>query len=151
MFFEEKAMGIGLGFGPALTPRLILECLHCQQSISEHAENCPMGEFEEAKHSFLNYQCPSCKNPVVELNTSDYFECRSCHRQFTRGAGGDNGQPTQFLDFWGEMILVVELPEFGEGDIPILRVFEAASRKLELAEDALRKRRRSRRRVSPKP
>ena len=95
--------------------------------------------YEEAQRRLLGYGCPSCRACAVDVNDSDYFECRSCHRQFSRAAH-HNGEGTRlYLETGDNIFPVVELPEPGKGVIPSWVAFQEACRRLELAEEQLEK------------
>ncbi len=72
------------------------------------------------KHIF----CPKCNKNKVDVNTSDYYECRECHTQYTT--------TDAFADeSWERVILIIDmdapmetgvrhaivLPDKGEGQI----------------------------------
>lgn len=117
--------------------RLTVKCRHCHESVSEHLSSCPMLAYEEAQRRLLCYGCPSCGACTVEVNDSDYFECRSCHRQFSRAAHHDGEGSRLYLETGDDILPIVVLPEQGKGNIPALVAFEEACKRLELAEEQL--------------
>lgn len=123
-------MGMSLGHGHSF----ILECTFCNRSVSRHKPTCPMLAYEEAQRRLLCYVCPVCRERGVDVNDSDYFECRSCHRQFSRNAHHEGEGSRLFLDTWDDFLAVVELPEHGRGIFPAWIAFEEACRRIELLE-----------------
>ncbi len=105
--------------------------------------------YEEADRRLLGYSCPLCRKSTVDVNASDYYECRSCHRQFSRGARDESA--ARYYLFTGDEYLKVEvLPELGNGSFPAWDARERARSKIE-EEDARReaeKKLKRRRRVS---
>jgi hypothetical protein len=69
-----------------LSLEMFLECTYCKKKIDEEHEksSCPKGQIAALVKSIRSYPCPECGG-TVELNTGDFFECRSCHTQFSAG------------------------------------------------------------------
>lgn len=107
--------------------------------MSEHAPACPMAAFEAAKANLRTYGCPVCRTSAVDVNASDYFECRSCHRQFSRGAHHEEKGPRLFLETDADILPVVELPQRGTGNFPSITAFNEARERLERARPKRRK------------
>ncbi len=123
-------MRMSLGHGH----ELVLECNYCKRSISNHKLSCPQLACEEAHRRILNYICPACSASAVDVNDSDYFECRSCHRQFSRADQRDGVDTRLFLDAGDNFLPVVQLPEPGKGIFPSWIAYEEARDRLERAD-----------------
>ncbi len=123
-------MRMSLGHSHELT----LKCSYCKRSVSKHKPSCPMLAYEEAQRRLLSYGCPACRASAVDVNDSDCFECRSCHRQFSRAAHHEGEGSRLFIDTGDDFLPVVELPEPGKGIFPSWIAFEEARERLERAD-----------------
>lgn len=110
----------------SLTPRLLLKCGYCEGSVSDHETYCPQHLFDMARSNMLHYGCPACDKNSVEVNSSDYFECCSCHRQFSRADNRNEDTKILYIESEEEFLPVIELPELGKGDIPVLKALDTA-------------------------
>jgi len=131
-------MKLGLSLGLGL--RTELRCRYCEGTISDHEPSCPMGEYEKAKLLLRRHKCPRCFAENVDVNKSDYFECRSCRRQFSRSDTGEGQRLYLFLDNKEECLVVTELSEKGEGQFHSDDVLKEAEERLQKARPIRKKR-----------
>lgn len=132
-----------MGMGIRLEQRMILECTACGRSMSDHAQDCPQGALERLWNSVPRGRCPACHKADVLPNRADFFECRRCRVQFSRGqaCGEDCGNlKVRFLDIAGEtdLVQVVRMDTPGTGDFPILERSELLRAKVKAARAARR-------------
>ena len=68
----------------SLSPRLrtIARCQHCNGSVDEHNEGCPVTRLESLQNRQKHIQCPKWEVAAVDVNNSDFYECRACHTQY---------------------------------------------------------------------
>ena len=59
------------------------QCRLCGESISEHAPGCPHVVLQSLLDRQKSIECPRCKGSV-DVNSSDFYECRECNTQFSR-------------------------------------------------------------------
>lgn len=124
-------MKLSIGIGIQVT------CNYCGESMANHASSCPLGKLEDADRRRRFYGCPCCKAAAVDRNDSDYFECRDCHRQFTRCALGDDVGERMYLELDDDFYPVIALPTLGKGIFPSDIFFNNAREQMRRAEIAL--------------
>lgn len=98
-------------------------CRICNESVSDHAEDCPYKQLENIDGNRPNIQCCKCGGRV-EANTSDYYECRMCNTQYSRsGFHEDLGwEKTVLIDLGkDEAITVLVMPDKGRGEFKVDR------------------------------
>lgn len=95
---KKKGQGMGLGLGLQL--RQYQKCRLCKQPMDEHASDCPIGLKEQLLDKRPQISCPKC-NGKVEINKSDWYECRKCHTQYSTGMVAPESEEQEvFLIDW---------------------------------------------------
>ena len=105
--------------------RLIFRCNVCKSD--PHEEGCPVVHLERLNEMNRHISCPACNACGVGVNSRDYYECRSCHTQFTSGGGTTPADDViYYLDDpkAADLILVKKLPNKGDGNFPIDKKIE---------------------------
>jgi len=103
----------------SLVPRLLQICTLCEQSVEDHAENCPHRFTQYWVNRKLVIKCPECGGSV-DINTDDFYECRKCHTQYSHSSlyGEDKG--VVLLDFKNDKTIPCHtLKEKGRGQITV--------------------------------
>ena len=100
----------------------VMRCAICDVSDDQHEPSCPQGRIEALESAKKNIRCAECGTFAVDVNTSDWFECRECHTQYSRTMPhtvGINGEA--YLDVPGEddLIFVYVLDKPGKGEIKV--------------------------------
>src|SRR3989344_2381098 len=72
-----------------------IPCPTCQQW--PHHPGCPYDELMSALQNHRRIDCPVCNECEVLGNSSDYWECRSCHTQFCSSGISDTLNPKETL------------------------------------------------------
>ncbi len=106
--------------GMRITERIIIRCHVC--GSDPHAEGCPVPRLEKLSELNRHIECPVCHAHEVGINAVDYYECRSCHVQFTSGAGTlPADDKIHYLDDPKaiDLVPVRRLPNGGNGDFPL--------------------------------
>lgn len=107
--------------GMSMSLQLIQRCVVCNESVDNHASQCPVGLMDKVLDKLPQIKCPRCRGKV-SVNKGDFFECRKCHTQFTTGVFFHKpGTEQEYLhNLRGDdYILVVEMEEKGTGEFPI--------------------------------
>jgi hypothetical protein len=108
--------------GMSLGHAVVLKCSYCQGTIGEHEESCPQEITDQLRFLQRTMPCPKCKKGTVDRNADDFFECRSCHRQFTTADRDDSWEKLiLFDDFHDEYFHVALMPNKGKGGFPLDR------------------------------
>jgi len=113
-----------------MSQRMVLLCSACGEDIKVHAADCPQGEIERLLERTPRANCVACRKGDLLPNKDDYFECRTCHVQFSRGliCGGEDPATlsTVLLDLSGSVDFVPakQMKAPGTGDFPVLRLIE---------------------------
>lgn len=90
----------------------------------------------------IRHGCPECYKEDVGLNSSDFYECRSCNTQFTI-CGSEEWRRTYLIDekkmddAFEAIIPVRVMPELGQGDFPAEEWISKRIRKVEKAKKKL--------------
>jgi ribosomal protein L37AE/L43A len=92
-------------------------CNICGGEGDDHEATCPRRAIKQIWDLLIKvtFKCPACRDGTTSLNSSDFIECKECNTQFTTGAIHDGGRYRLLGD-----TLVMELPEKGGGDFPLL-------------------------------
>jgi hypothetical protein len=104
-----------------------------------HEPNCPRAALQRlcntpGKRIILS--CPRCSKTAIEINTSDFFECRKCHTQYsasiTPGHITATLPHTRLID-WDrdDVVPVAILPERGEGKFRFDRMIDPYHKQVE--------------------
>jgi hypothetical protein len=88
-------MGLGLRTAPRLA--MVQNCEYCTGKVDDHAPGCPAARLDYLVTQKKQILCPNCKAPAVDVNTSDFYECRSCHTQYTRAQIDNVGGGTELV------------------------------------------------------
>lgn len=72
-----------LGLTVRQIPQVEMECVFCHRAMSDHAPNCIQALCAQQVLRCLHYGCLVCGQRQVDLNTDDFYECRSCHTLFS--------------------------------------------------------------------
>lgn len=129
-------MGMSFGLGLSQSPCLLMAvvCDYCGNSVSAHQQGCPAGAYERAQEALRNIPCPLCKKGYVEVNESDFYECRECHGQFTTALMDETWPETRLWDHQANWpIKVLVMPDKGQGKFPVLDNLERVRLQLQLA------------------
>lgn len=131
-----------LGLSLSLRPTIYQKCSSCDGTINNHASDCPELRIQGLVEQLLHIQCNKCGKGEVELNTSDYYECRLCHVQYTTFGHESPWERSILLDLKNDRpITTLLLPDRGSGKFKI----DEQVRKWEEVRDRRRKRRKPRR------
>ena len=129
-------MGMGIGVGGHMSLSCQIRCSFCN-SADKHEPYCPMGILKKLTDLQRFIECPACLEKQVDVNSSDFYECRSCNTQFTTGdlfANEDTCSSTMLDDPRREdLVRVLILPDKGIGDFPLDRRVEKARQAYERA------------------
>lgn len=102
--------------------RILQLCVICGESVQEHHKDCPCTRLEKALDARPEISCIVCKRGKVDINRSDFFECRKCHTQFTSGEydpGGSEEKQEVIHNCNGDIYInVKKMLLKGEGDFP---------------------------------
>lgn len=118
--------------GLVMAPRLCMKCGICSEPIphEEHSQ-CPRAQIERLVQAqdVERLPCPKCQG-LVQINLNDYYECRRCHRQYSRaginpGVANTSALERVFLLRENEAIQAVILPEKGSGQFRVDREIQA--------------------------
>lgn len=134
--------------GLKLSHRLALqiECDCCEGYMgagtgdpSDHAPSCPRAALQRLYQPCGRHLlwCPECHAVAVEVNTGDFFECRECATQYSRGITPGHDPETlkehHFIDEDGdEYIPVRVLPEKGDGEFRFDKIVEKYTKQIEV-------------------
>ncbi len=105
----------------------IQKCGICQEPIDEHVDDCPVGRIERARLQQKHIPCPECDERAVDVNQSDFYECRKCHEQFCAGDYGEKAdRKIVFLDDPAkeDLVLCFVLKKKGDGNFPLDKLIE---------------------------
>jgi len=98
-----------------------------------HYDGCEKAAMEELRERIVNLPCPKCGKGKVGVNETDYYECRSCHTQFSTSGIVDCADPerTQLLDERHDQIIpVLVLQRKGDGKFPLDQALEELRKRL---------------------
>lgn len=132
-----------------LVPRIKLasRCPVCK-TTGEHKEGCPMGELKRLQGLNLHIVCPrpQCEEGLVGINREGFYECRSCHTQWTAAALHDTleGHERDLIDDSHAAALPISvfvLPVKGKGRFPLDAAIAKLRQELDRIKEAQRKRR----------
>lgn len=115
---------MGLGLQLSLTRSQKLHCRYCEGSLDNHEQQCPQAAMERARDARRFLECPVCSKNAVDVNASDYYECRECRSQFSRGAQHEGCGEDKFLWVDGQPRRVVLLSQKGKGKFPSDKSFK---------------------------
>ncbi len=98
------------------------KCVICKYPIGEHDGGCPAGIMEKLQNAKLERSlefCPRCCRDMVDVNKSDFFECRSCKTQFGSSfiALGYDVEKLERTKIGSHAAVI--LPEKGNGKFPM--------------------------------
>ena len=110
-----------LSLGLGLSQQLILKCPICQQSYDSHRSDCLQGRLEKLQGMDRHIKCPKCHARAIGVNKEDFFECRSCHAQYTTGSAFVVTEERFLLDDpqATDLIVVATLSQSGQGHFPL--------------------------------
>ena len=112
----------------------IRRCPHCNGTVDGHEPGCPQGHLAALLERRNNIECPCCFRRAVELNQSDFYECRECNTQFsTTEAGMKPGLKKELLLVSGKPVSVLVMEEKGDGKFPNDEAIVKAEQRLEQA------------------
>ena len=99
-----------------------IKCLLCRGQ-GDHAVGCKIRQIEKLQDRNFYLDCPMCtKERQIGLNKMDFFECRSCHAQFSTSPfwGGKNSKLITLMGVNCDQIFTARsLKERGDGFFPI--------------------------------
>jgi len=121
----RRRMGLGL------RRVLALQCTICG-SNNGHTTDCPMGRLDVLHNERRLLPCPTCETDSVEVNKSDWFECRNCNTQFSRSIVVDTSNPEKtMLHAPDESFHVYVLKNKGTGDFLIDEQIQSLQEQIE--------------------
>lgn len=115
---------MSMSMGMSFSMRQIQVCNLCGESVADHAESCPARAQEKLLENEMTFPCErkGCRGKVWR-NSEDYYECMTCHTQFTTGMcvpGVDvekaNLEKTHLINVDRNFVAhVLVMPEKGKG------------------------------------
>lgn len=126
-------MRMGMGTKLGLSLKIALKCPLCDSDSEEHKPGCLYAELERYRLTQRYLTCPTCRARKVGVNSSDFYECRDCHTQYSRGIHPEHDQNKTLLDdpIEADMFWVVTLSEKGQGDFPIDKAIERVNAQIQ--------------------
>ncbi len=121
------------------SPRLrqIARCPHCDGTVEEHSEGCPVLRLESLRDRQKHIHCPKCNSKSVDANKSDFYECRACHTQYSLVSGPKVTAETAVLVIDEDAPITVGvrtvyvLAEKGKGEFPYDEIIADLRKRLE--------------------
>ena len=119
-----------------LRQQMIMKCTICKESFESHAQSCPVRLVDYLFDSKSNIQCSECNEREVEINGSDFYECRSCNTQFTAGETLKTDKITILCNWKDDTVINVSImASRGRGDFPIDKRIEEAIKAVDKARE----------------
>jgi len=112
---------MGMGFRQEPSCRQAIQCQVCR-SYDGHTPDCPQVILESLLDRQVRISCPVCHSNAVDVNAHDFYECRNCHTQFSRGAYSQHSKSEiVWLDDPNkeDLVTFVVLLDKGDGQFPI--------------------------------
>ena len=115
---------------------MAIPCPACGKTECGH--DCPGLRLKNLRDCQKRLICPVCPENAVDINTSDYYECRKCHTQFSTGFADSENPERTFLDDpkCDDLIQVSILKKKGREKIRMDEAVELAQKKYN---DAIKK------------
>ena len=108
--------------------RQIQICSICGNNVTDHQSTCVIQELNDCLDKLRNLRCPKCSR-TVEINSFDFFECTKCHTQFTNCKWIDDAK-TFYLIGGQKEVFVLEMPDKGKGNFPLLNKIKILRRRI---------------------
>ena len=108
---------------------MAMPCPACGKTECEH--DCPRLLLKKLLDEKKRLICPICNEMAVDINTSDYYECRKCHTQFSTGVADFENPKKTILDDPGcdDLLYVSILNKKGQGKMRIDEAVKLAQKR----------------------